>query len=256
MGWINHGAIRSASDVRPVHGRGRVVVLFLTRLSAVLSGTNIWLWIPCAAFIGALFVGIDIFSPRKKLAVLSGAFLGPPVGVAIAFAPDALSCNCWWRRITCLNHRRARCTVPIYRPAGGGDHLLLVDQLQPGRPRMMFVHPPLCRIQQTDKRGSADPARQQRANRRANRRYRRHGDPRKPIDRADVCAGRNCRRWRTAAIGSNATGAGRGLDVVARCASSRRWKFTSSNPPRDPTTAMASTPTSGSCNWPRTLMPA
>ncbi|HEX4124619.1 MAG TPA: TRAM domain-containing protein [Tepidisphaeraceae bacterium] len=58
---------------------------YSTRLSAS-AGTGVWLWIPCAAFLGALFVGIDIFSPRKKLAILSGAFLGLLVGVAIAFA--------------------------------------------------------------------------------------------------------------------------------------------------------------------------
>jgi uncharacterized protein YacL len=40
----------------------------------------------CALSLGVLFVAIDIFSPRRKLAILSGAVLGLLVGVAIAYA--------------------------------------------------------------------------------------------------------------------------------------------------------------------------
>jgi uncharacterized protein YacL len=40
----------------------------------------------CALTVAVLFVSIDIFSPRRKLAILSGAVLGLLVGVAIAYA--------------------------------------------------------------------------------------------------------------------------------------------------------------------------
>ena len=41
-----------------------------------LLGTGTSLWIVCAVAVGVVFVAIDVFSPRKKLAILSGAFFG------------------------------------------------------------------------------------------------------------------------------------------------------------------------------------
>ena len=49
-------------------------------------GVNTWLVMPLTVTVGVLFVCIDILSPRRKLAVFSGAILGLMVGVAIAFA--------------------------------------------------------------------------------------------------------------------------------------------------------------------------
>ena len=50
------------------------------------GGLNVWLVMPATLTIGVLFVCIDILSPRRKLAIFSGAMLGLMVGVAIAFA--------------------------------------------------------------------------------------------------------------------------------------------------------------------------
>ncbi len=49
-------------------------------------GDDIWLPLAVAIAIGLLFVAIDILSPRKKLAVFSGTFLGLIVGMTMAFA--------------------------------------------------------------------------------------------------------------------------------------------------------------------------
>jgi uncharacterized protein YacL len=49
-------------------------------------GVNAWMVMPITLTVGVLFVCIDILSPRRKLAVFSGAILGLMVGVAIAYA--------------------------------------------------------------------------------------------------------------------------------------------------------------------------
>jgi uncharacterized protein YacL len=49
-------------------------------------GDDIWLPLAVAIAIGLLFVAIDILSPRKKLAVFSGTFLGLIVGITMAYA--------------------------------------------------------------------------------------------------------------------------------------------------------------------------
>ncbi|MDB5302893.1 MAG: integral rane protein domain superfamily [Phycisphaerales bacterium] len=46
---------------------------------------NAWLAMPVTLAVGVLFVCVDILSPRRKLAVFSGAILGLIVGVSIAF---------------------------------------------------------------------------------------------------------------------------------------------------------------------------
>src|SRR5579871_3957632 len=45
-----------------------------------------WITMPAAIAVAILFIGIDVFSPRRKLSILAGSFFGLIVGVAIAFA--------------------------------------------------------------------------------------------------------------------------------------------------------------------------
>src|SRR5207247_1989499 len=49
-------------------------------------GTSTWLLMGCALCLGVFIVCVDILSPRKKLAIFSGTFLGLVVGLAIAYA--------------------------------------------------------------------------------------------------------------------------------------------------------------------------
>lgn len=49
-------------------------------------GVAAWMVMPVMLALALLFVGIDILSPRRKLAVFSGAILGLMVGVSIAYA--------------------------------------------------------------------------------------------------------------------------------------------------------------------------
>jgi len=45
-----------------------------------------WFAMPGAIAVAVLFIAIDVFSPRRKLAILAGSFFGLIVGIAIAFA--------------------------------------------------------------------------------------------------------------------------------------------------------------------------
>lgn len=45
-----------------------------------------WVAMPIAIAVAVLFVAIDIFAPRRKLAVFAGSFFGLCVGIAIAYA--------------------------------------------------------------------------------------------------------------------------------------------------------------------------
>jgi uncharacterized protein YacL len=49
-------------------------------------GAATWMVMPIMLTLGVLFVCLDIFSPRRKLAVFSGAILGVVVGVSVAYA--------------------------------------------------------------------------------------------------------------------------------------------------------------------------
>ncbi|HWE00959.1 MAG TPA: PIN domain-containing protein [Tepidisphaeraceae bacterium] len=59
---------------------------YLSSPQSLGSSTSTWLVMPITLTVGVLFVCIDILSPRRKLAVFSGAILGLLVGVAIAFS--------------------------------------------------------------------------------------------------------------------------------------------------------------------------
>ena len=49
-------------------------------------GDATWLTLSFTIVVAVLFVAVDILSPRKKLAVFSGTFLGLIVGIAVAYA--------------------------------------------------------------------------------------------------------------------------------------------------------------------------
>ena len=55
-------------------------------ISANFLGEYTWLAMAIALCVGVLFVCVDILSPRRKLAIFSGTFLGLMVGVFIAYA--------------------------------------------------------------------------------------------------------------------------------------------------------------------------
>src|SRR2546430_956124 len=49
-------------------------------------GENTWMALAIALVLGVLFVCIDILAPRRKLALLSGTFIGLLVGLFAAYA--------------------------------------------------------------------------------------------------------------------------------------------------------------------------
>jgi len=49
-------------------------------------GRLTWLMMACALCLGVFIVCVDILSPRRKLAIFSGTFLGLVVGLAVAYA--------------------------------------------------------------------------------------------------------------------------------------------------------------------------
>ena len=57
---------------------------YVTRQQEAISTP--WLTMPAAIAVAVLFIAIDVFSPRRKLAILAGSFFGLIVGIAIAFA--------------------------------------------------------------------------------------------------------------------------------------------------------------------------
>src|SRR5207249_8990008 len=64
---------------------GAVGWFYLEQLSQYWAG-NTWLVMSISITVGVLLVCIDILSPRKKLALFSGTFMGLIVGIAIAYA--------------------------------------------------------------------------------------------------------------------------------------------------------------------------
>ncbi|HET6249044.1 MAG TPA: PIN domain-containing protein [Tepidisphaeraceae bacterium] len=82
-------------------------------------GVNAWMVMPITLTVGVLLVCVDILSPRRKLAVFSGAILGLMVGVAIAYALSFVV-----KLIVDI--------IPVQTPLTDTQHKVLTDVLNVG----------------------------------------------------------------------------------------------------------------------------